>query len=87
MSNLSSDIDDRLRKLEECLRNHPDPDVNIWMDEIRELRFLLKKEHEDGQSNNKEIRNTEITNSLTRGLALAKLLWDLIDVINKRPKD
>jgi hypothetical protein len=64
-----------LRDLEEVFRLHPDPDVNVWAGEIRQLRHLLEKATEEGMR--------PCWKDVGPAVALARLLWDLVEDIGR----
>ena len=86
MSNRLFELSSRLLKLEQQLRLHPDPDVNVWADEIKELRLCLEKEWEGAPGASSQQGGTN-NRKLLQGLALARLLWDLIAAIKNESRD
>ena len=68
----------RLKHLEATLRSYCDPEIDRWADEIECFRRELEKSaEEDWQRCVKELAPA--------GLALAKLIWDVVNYfINKQ---
>lgn len=74
---MNKDIE-RLKHLEATLRSYRDPEIDRWADEIGRLRRELERSAaEDWQRCVKEMAPA--------GLALAKLIWDVVTYfINKQ---